>query len=139
MCGFLAHSAKLGCSKCTKKFPSIGEHKIKRDYSGFERSEWTPHTNSIHRGDVDMLSECSSQTALNEKERELGCKYSALLDLDYFDPPMMLAIDSMHCLYLGLAKHFVKRILIGRGILMEESFAIIQERIDALMVPPDIG
>ena len=139
LCDFLANSAKLGCSKCTQEFPSIGEHTIKRDYSGFERSEWTSCTNSIHHGNVEKLSECSSQTALNKKERELGCRYSALLDLDYFDPPVMLTIDPVHCLYLGLAKHFVERILIGRDILMEASFAIIQDRIDALIVLPDIG
>ena len=36
-CGFLGHSAMLGCSKCLKVFPGeIGN----KDYSGFNCSEW---------------------------------------------------------------------------------------------------
>lgn len=37
LCGFLGHSAKLGCSKCYKEFPgSVGV----MNYSGFDRNEW---------------------------------------------------------------------------------------------------
>lgn len=51
----------------------------------------------------------------------------------------MLVIDPMHNLFLGIAKHFTKKILVGKQILQEESFSIIQNRIDALVVPSDIG
>ena len=35
VCGFLSHSAHIGCSRCYKKFPGpLGNH----DYSGFDRS-----------------------------------------------------------------------------------------------------
>lgn len=38
-CGFLGHSARLGCSRCKKEFPGgIGN----KDYSGFDRSQWIP-------------------------------------------------------------------------------------------------
>ena len=41
ICGFMGHSARLGCSRCFKKFPgSIGT----MDYSGFDRHNWKPHT-----------------------------------------------------------------------------------------------
>lgn len=139
VCGFLAHSAALGCSKCKKRFSAIGECSITRDYSGFERSDWELRTNFSHREDVQKLSQCLSKTALKSKESQLGCRYSALLDLDYFDPPVMLVIDPMHCLFLGIAKHFIKKILIGKEILREELFSIIQDRIDRLVVPSDIG
>ena len=49
LCGFLGHSAHMGCSKCTKHFPSF-ENGL--DYSGFERDEWTARTNISHRQDV---------------------------------------------------------------------------------------
>jgi len=98
----------MGCSKCKKYFPSIeGEKKL--DYSGFERSEWTPRTNAGHRSDVLQLEGCKSKTELAQKELQLGCRYSSLLDLPYFDPPTMLVIDPMHNLFLGLAKHFTKK------------------------------
>lgn len=139
VCGFLSHNAALGCSKCKKYFPAMGEYSINRNYSGFDRSEWQLRTNQAHREDVQKLSQCLSKTALRNKESELGCRYSVLLDLEYFDPTVMLVIDPMHCMYLGIAKHFIKKILIGKQILKEELFSIIQDRIDALVVPSDIG
>lgn len=42
-CGFLSHSAALGCSKCLKKFPGS------MNYSGFDRSAWPKRTNLLHR------------------------------------------------------------------------------------------
>ena len=51
----------------------------------------------------------------------------------------MLVIDPMHNLFLGLAKHFFKRILIGEGILSGDKLSIVQKRIDAMRVPADIG
>jgi len=33
LCGFLGHSAKLGCNKCLKQFANV-EDGDKRDYSG---------------------------------------------------------------------------------------------------------
>lgn len=37
VCGFLGHSARLGCSRCLKELPgSVGS----MDYSGFDRENW---------------------------------------------------------------------------------------------------
>ena len=37
VCGFLGHSATLGCNKCLKIFPGpVGS----KDYSGFDREQW---------------------------------------------------------------------------------------------------
>ena len=136
LCGFLGHSAHLGCSKCKKYFLST-ENGL--DYSGFMRQSWVPRSNSSHREDVSKLDQCKSKTARQRMEKALGCRYSSLLDLPYFDPPTMLVIDPMHCLFLGLAKHFLKKALLGRGILSEKDLSIIQSRIDAMRVPSDIG
>ena len=136
LCGFLSHSAHLGCSKCKKVFLS-GEHGL--DYSGFNRETWILRTNEEHRNDVKKLSTCKSKTELAKVESELGCRYSSLLDLPYFDPPTMLVIDPMHNLFLGLAKHFVKKIFLKNAILSESDLKIIQNRINKVMVPSDIG
>ena len=45
-CGFLGHSANLGCSKCFKIFKGDITNK---DYSGFNRSEWKVRSNKEHR------------------------------------------------------------------------------------------
>ena len=72
-------------------------------------------------------------------EKTLGSRYSSLLDLPYFDAPTMLVIDPMHCLFLGIAKHFLKRVLIGRGILSVRDLSLVQNRINVMSVPSDIG
>ena len=136
LCGFLSHSAHLGCSKCTKYFPST---ECGLDYSGFERDSWIARTNRSHRGDVEKLCQCTSKSARQKKEKELGCRYSSLLELPYFDAPTMLVIDPMHCLFLGLAKHFFKKGLIEANILSTADLLTIQRRIDATSVPSDIG
>ena len=41
VCGFLGHSATLGCSRCLKAFPGAVGCK---NYSGFNRSLWQPRT-----------------------------------------------------------------------------------------------
>lgn len=48
-CGFLSHSALLGCTKCTKVFPgSVGN----KDYSGHDRDNWKARTNEDHRSKI---------------------------------------------------------------------------------------
>ena len=138
LCGFMGHSAHMGCSKCKKYFPSIESEK-KLDFSGFQRNEWTPRTNAGHRSDVLELEKCQSKTELAQKESQFGCRYSRLLDLPYFDPPTMLVIDPMHNLFLGLAKHFTKKIFLKGTILSKEDLKIIQDRINRIVIPSDIG
>ena len=41
--GFLGHSAKLGCNKCLKEFPTDGSSG-NNDYSGYNREEWEPRS-----------------------------------------------------------------------------------------------
>lgn len=78
-CGFLGHTANLGCSKCLKCFSGgVGA----KDYSGFDQS---PRSNADHRERVKKIQECVTQSKQKEKESLLGCRYSCLLDLPYFD------------------------------------------------------
>lgn len=58
-------------------------------------------------------------------ESELGCRYSILLELPYFDAPKMLALDPMHNLFLGSAKHMI-RIWIRKGLIGSSKFDTIQ-------------
>lgn len=116
LCGFLGHSAHKGCSKCLKSFPgTVGN----MDYSGFDRHEWHLRTVNEHRRDIQRILNATTVTARNKAESELGCRYSALLELPYFDPPIMLAIDPMHNLFLGIAKHHLKKIWISTDVLTD--------------------
>ena len=138
VCGFLSLSANLGCPRC---YCTFSEGSLQRNYSKFERSSWTLHTNSKHRRDVDYLIKNASKSHASESRMEckLGCRYSVLLKLPYFDPIRMTLIDPMHNLFLGSAKHFTKDILINMGILNRADLNVIHKRIGIVQVPLDMG
>ena len=134
-CGFLSHSAALGCSKCMKKFPgTVGS----MNYSGFNRSEWPKRNNETHRANVKTIQDCRTKTTREKKESELGCRYSLLVDLPYFDVVRMHVIDPMHNLYLGTGKHMINT-WIKHGSLTASHFPEIQAFVDTLVVPSDVG
>ena len=134
--GFLSHTANLGCSKCLKTFPGdVGN----KDYSGFVRSLWPPRSNSNHRSSAIRTKKCPNKTQRQKMESELGCRYSVLLELSYFDPVRMVVIDPMHNIFLGSAKHVTKRLLIDQNIIRKDQLVKMQEFVDDIHVPPDIG
>lgn len=135
LCGFLGHSAKLGCSKCYKEFPgTVGM----MDYSGFDRTEWKLRTNSIHRSSVHKVCKASSKQEQAKIESAEGCRYSCLLELPYFDPIRMLIIDPMHNIFLGSGKHMIE-IWLTNGFLTSAHFSLIQNKVDHIVTPTDIG
>ena len=73
------------------------------------------------------------------KESSSGCRYSVLLELEYFDSPRFLVVDPMHNLFLGTAKHHLKRVWMEKDLISNAMFEQIQERVDAITVPSGIG
>lgn len=134
-CGFLGHSATLGCSKCLKEFPGeIGN----KDYSGFNRSGWEKRDDKTHRDAVKKIKECVTKTSMAKAESSAGCRFSSLLELPYFDAPRMLCIDPMHNLFLGTSKRMIT-LWIDHSLVTKSHFCSIQEFINQIIVPPDIG
>ena len=134
-CGFLGHSAKLGCSKCFKEFPgTVGN----MNYSGFDRSRWVLRTDVEHRQRVKVIQECKTKTDQAKKESQVGCRYSVLLDLPYFDATRLLTIDPMHNLFLGSGKHMLT-LWMERGLLTSGHFKQVQSFVDSMLLPSDIG
>ena len=134
--GFLGHNAILGCNKCLKEFNvSFGEA---TDYSGYERQEWTPRSLQQHLEGVEAVLREVTKTGCKSKETEKGVRYSVLIDLPYFDPCKFVAVDSMHNLFLGMAKHTFAT-WIEAGILRNKSLKIIEKRIKQFNIPIDVG
>lgn len=135
VCGFLGHSATLGCSKCMKKFPgAVGQ----KDYSGFDRTKWTARNLKEHRRNVASIRECTTLTGRSDLESKHGCQYTILLDIPYFDPITMTIIDPMHNLYLGSAKKLV-HLWIEKGIITKSACSVIQDRVNSIRVPRYVG
>ena len=66
VCGFLGHSATLGCSKCMKRFPGqFGQ----KDYSGFDRSQWNKRSLEEHKKNVFAIRQSKTKT---ERNNHLG-------------------------------------------------------------------
>lgn len=134
--GFLGHTANQGCSKCMKSFPgSVGQ----KDYSGFDREKWVQRTVQSHRQNVDEILSTSLKTEKAKLETKYGCRYSALLDLPYFDPVRMTIIDPLHNLFLGSAKHILKRVWIENDLIPKKKFSHIQTLVDKVAncsIPP---
>ena len=126
LCGFLSHSANLGCSCCFKEFSrGFGS----RDYSGFDHNHWKMRTNEEHRKRLARIVRSANKTEQDHLQSELGCRYSSLLQLPYFDPIRMLTIDPMHNLFLGTAKYMVRKVWIEHGYLNASKLSVIEERL----------
>lgn len=137
LCGFVGHGAVKGCSKCLLSFPtdSFGE---KPDYSNFDKSQWEPRIVEKHRNTAKKYNECQTKAAKKLLERDFGIRYTALLELPYFDPVRMCVIDPMHNLLLGTAKH-ITEIWKTTSILSSKDFDLIQEKVNSFVSPADIG
>lgn len=51
----------------------------------------------------------------------------------------MAIIDPMHNLYLGTAKHVLRRIWHDNNMIDKKDYATIQECVDSVHVPPNLG
>ena len=134
-CGFLSHSAALGCARCLRRFSgSFGS----LDYSGFNRDSWLLRTNADHRMKALQHKNQITKSGREEVASKFGCRYSVLLELPYFDAPRMNIVDPMHNLFLGSAKHIFKKVFLA-CLLSDTDVNTIQERVNSTVVPPDVG
>lgn len=136
LCGFVGHSARLGCSHCNKVFPGgFGE---KKDYNGFDRSTWPKRTDSSHRLNARKIERCRTKTERKKMESKLGTRYTSLLQLPYYGSITMCVIDPMHNLFLGTAKKMFK-IWGENDILTKQKLQEVGERIQSVDCPSDLG
>ena len=129
VCGFLGHSAKLGCSQCLLDF---GGGQSKNVGKGFNKTCWPPRTQHKHRQDVAEVLALEPRKR-PAREKKLRVRYTPLLDLDYYQPIKFCAIDAMHNLFLGTAKTFMRLLLKDKGtreeLLNDDKMAIIDQRL----------
>ena len=136
VCGFLSHNAKYGCNKCMKSFPTmvLGQ----TDYSGYDISKWQIRTGQKHRIDCNEVMKETTKTGIRNKEAQLGCRFSVLLHLPYFDPIRHTVIDFMHNLYLGTGKHLFK-LWVSLGLLGKDELLKVEERCRLFTLPNSVG
>ena len=135
VCGFLGHQARLGCSKCLCEFkhlPSGGLECL----GNF--GQWKLRTLDDHKNDCEKSLQCKSKTALEKFSSNCGARFSALLDITYFNPVRNHVIDPMHNLLLGTAKHII-HVWAKVGLLSTHSFSTIEKTTSLITCPYDVG
>lgn len=140
VCGFLAHSATLGCNKCLKQFSHYQNSNGKpcTDYSGFDRESWSMRNSDIHRQKADELLKEKTITSLKEAETTYSLRYSVLLSLPYFDPIQFTVIDPMHNIYLGTGKHAFK-VWVQNNLITKRDMIKLEEQMENFVVPSNAG
>ena len=130
-CGHLGHSAKLGCSKCLKRFPGTPGN---MDYSGTDVNYWPRKSVQGHRAAVKRMKlKAKSMTRAKQMESECGYRYTPLLDLPYFDTVQFCTIDAMHNLMTGIGKHVCGRIWIQKlDLLSPKDLEKIDEKLEKM-------
>ena len=136
LCGFYGIKAKYGCSKCLKCFPSAFGSST--NYSGFDRSEWQLRTLASHHLHVQRSKAATTRTERDKIQQEAGVRYSELLRLPYFDIVRYHLVDPMHNLFLGTAKKMLT-LWKEHGFIDDHKFQEIQDQIDVINPPPNIG
>lgn len=109
-----------------------------RDYSGFDRDQWQKREIKDHSLCIDKVLGAKTKSEKSNLESDTGVRFSELSRLSYFDPIRMSIIDPMHNMYLGSAKHMIK-VWPSTGTILEDSFEIIQKRVDTIETPASLG
>lgn len=128
----------IGCNKCFKLFERQGGFGSKPNFSGFDVENWECRNNEQHRDWAEQTLTANCPSKLKEIISKTGARYTALLQLPYYDAVRFVVLDPMHCLFLGIAKHTLK-IWKENGILQDKDFHIVQKRVDSVSPPPEIG
>ena len=116
-------------------FEKTGDH---TNYSGYDFESWECRTGQTHKEHAILEKSGKTPTERKELSSKYGARFSELHRLPYFDPVRMHTVDPMHNLFLGTANHvFVT--WIDLGILDEEKLKKIDNSMDLIKVPTDIG
>ena len=137
LCGFKGWGTARGCNRCFKIFEGEG---FSKSYADFNRASWPKRTNIEYRKQAEEVNNANTAGAREAIETKYGIRYTSLLNLPYYDAIRMSTIvDPLHNLYLGTAKHVLKDIWLERKIFSRNSLESLQEKMDNIMSPQDIG
>ena len=137
VCGFSNYNAKFGCSKCMKEFP-VSSFGNKPMYGGFNCSNWTVRNLRSHIEEARKYKKASTNAERTSITKCSGVKYSVLIEAPGFDVVRCHIIDPMHCIFLGIAKHTIQ-VWKEKLVLQPKDFKLIQEKIDSINPPKNIG
>ena len=107
------------------------------NFGGFE--DCLHRTNEEHRSQAQEILNEDTYQGRENKEVKYSTRYSELMQLDYFDCIRYTIIDPMHNFFVGTAKHIMKNIWLPNKILKQSDLKTIQQVIDSMKVPSNMG
>ena len=137
LCGLI--SARAACHLCEKV--ANFDDRNQSNFGGFDdMNQWFVKRDADEiRNNAYIWKECNTEDARKNHVSETFVRWSEIYRLPYFDPTKFLIVDPMHCLFLGIAKWIVTRLWIEENRLTTKHLEIMQERVNKIKVPSDIG
>lgn len=92
----------------------------------------------IHFEKAMEAKDADSNAERTKIERDMGVRYSELLRLPYLNIVRCHLIDSMHNLFLGIAKNVIS-LWKGKNIITDATFSLIEQVVHSISVPAHVG
>lgn len=122
--GFLSHSSKHACWKCSKVFPY--DSALNRvNFSGVDVGNLRDHI--THKQNATQALAAVTATQRNNIELQTGSRFTELMILPYYDCIRFAIIDPMHNLLLGTPKRIFHKQWVANGLIDKNSLEDIQE------------
>ncbi|EXX58557.1 hypothetical protein RirG_196880 [Rhizophagus irregularis DAOM 197198w] len=127
LCGHV--SALVSCHRCYKTSNSNGNGN-KSNFGGFDNmDDWFVKKDlEEHRQNAEDWRLCKSEEKRKRHVSSTHVRWSELLRLPYFNPIRHLIVDSMHCLFLGIAHWIIKKLWIDGGKIMKYDLEKMEKR-----------
>jgi hypothetical protein len=98
-----SHSSKdFFCSFCGLAKPKI---------NNLDRTTWPTRTRAMQKKAAEEWRDATTKKERKRLFAQTGVRWSPFWKLDYYDPTTMVAVDTMHNLFLGLVQFHVREVL----------------------------
>ena len=134
--GFLSHTSKHACWKCSKLFP-YDETLNRVDFAGVELGSLRKH--DIHKKNARDTLDAVTKTQRSQLESDNGSRFTQLMHLPYYDCIRFAIIDPMHNLFLGTPKRLLREQWMESGLIPKNSLDEIQNIVQKCNVPSNVG
>ena len=121
VCDALGARQIVGIGSVTSRFFCTLCNLPIQDVENIDCTTWPPRDVVKHRADAKAWRDADSDNRV-KLFKQNGTRWTALLDLPYWDPIKFLVIDTMHNLYLGLLQHHCRDVW-GMNIAYEDGDA----------------
>ena len=112
VCDMLAARQVAGFGSATSTFFCTFCLLTIQDIENTNKDTWPPRELHKHLECARQWRDCQSERERERLFRLHGIRWSALLDLPYWNPMVSTILDSMHGAYLGLSQTYCRKVLV---------------------------